>query len=92
VSAWALDLGITDRELRNVWTKNLGANTKIILAIHQMFSAALSYYEDTVSPVKTYRNVAVEEQAGYRRLEEYFHCHRSVITDFIEYGNVVNFL
>ncbi|MBD3315241.1 MAG: response regulator [Chitinivibrionales bacterium] len=92
VSEWALELGITDRELRNVWTKNLGANTKIILAIHQMFSAALNYYEWVTSPVETYRNTAVEELSGYRRLEEYFHCHRSVITDFIEYGNVVNFL
>jgi CheY-like chemotaxis protein len=92
VSEWALESGITDRELRNVWTKNLGANTKIILAIYQMFSAALSYYEKAILPVKTYRNAAVQDQGGYRRLEEYFHCHRSVITDFIEYGNVVNFL
>jgi DNA-binding NarL/FixJ family response regulator len=92
VSNWALEMAITDRELRNIWKKHLGANAKTILAIYQMFSAAIGYYERQNLSVTVYQNNSETDQANYRRLEEYFHCHRSIITDFIEFGNVVNFI
>jgi response regulator RpfG family c-di-GMP phosphodiesterase len=90
VSQWAIQMGISDRELRHIWTKNLGANAKIILSIYQIFEAAFNYYERHLSRADAYRNVPLQQQAGYRRLEEYFHCHRSTITDFIAFGNIAS--
>lgn len=88
VSRWAMHMGITDRELRHIWSKNLGANAKIILSIHQLFRTALAYYEKRVDEGTDRFSVPVEDLATYRRLEEYFHCHRSTISDFIMFGNV----
>ncbi len=92
VSQWALQMGITDRELRHIWTRNLGANAKVILSIYQLFSAAFSYYERVIESQDEYRNTPVQDESSYRRLEEYFHCHKSTIMDFIAFGNVVNFM
>ncbi len=91
VSQWAIQMGITDRELRHIWRKNLGANAKIILSIHQIFSAALSYYEK-VAAAGPGRQVRIHNPQVYRRLEEYYHIHRSTISDFIAYGNIAAFL
>jgi DNA-binding NarL/FixJ family response regulator len=90
VSQWAIQMGISDRELRHIWTKNLGANAKIVLSIYQIFEAAFNYFERHLTRADAYRNVPLEQQAGYRRLEEYFHCHRSTITDFIAFGNIAS--
>lgn len=88
VSQWALQMGITDRELRHIWRKNLGANAKTILTIYQVFSEAYTYYERHLGYKESYHNKSVEDTPTYRRLEEYFHCHRRAISDFISYGNV----
>ena len=45
VTQWAQQLGMTDRSLRHIWTRNLGANAKIILSIYKIFSQALTYFE-----------------------------------------------
>lgn len=92
VSQWAIHMGISDRELRHIWTKNLGANAKIILSIYQIFEAAFHYYERRVSNADAYQNRPLQSQDTYKRLEEYFHCHKSTITDFIAFGNVVPFV
>jgi DNA-binding NarL/FixJ family response regulator len=94
VTQWALEMGVTDRELRYIWTKNLGANTKIILFMYQVFQRAFRYYESSLrrvgeDPLGDGKLVAEEE---YRRHEEYFHLHRSLICDYIAFGNVVNFV
>jgi DNA-binding NarL/FixJ family response regulator len=91
VSQWALQMGITDRELRHIWTRHLGANAKVILTIYQMFSAAFAYYESTLDGAEDSRG-PLKDDGSYRRLEEYFHCHKSTIMDFIAFGNVVNFM
>jgi DNA-binding NarL/FixJ family response regulator len=87
VSQWAIQMGITDRELRHIWRKNLGANAKIILSIFQLFSAAFAYFEK-VALAGSERDVKILNTATYKRLEEYYHMHRSTITDFISYGNI----
>lgn len=92
VSEWALQMSITDRELRHIWTKNLGANAKIILTIHQMYRAAFDYYERLLGESGNFRNAPIQDQNAYRRLEEYYHCHRSTITDFLAFGNVASVL
>ncbi len=89
VSHWAMLLGITDRELRHIWSKNLGANAKIILTINQLFQSAFTYYQKLIDQVENRSSLPVSNSAGYRRLEEYFHCHKSTILDFIAFGNVV---
>ncbi|MBD3393262.1 MAG: response regulator [Chitinivibrionales bacterium] len=91
VSQWAIQMGITDRELRHIWRKNLGANAKIILSIHQIFTAAFTYYEKLAAAGEGAR-VRIHNPQVYRRLEEYYHLHRSTITDFIAYGNIAMLL
>jgi CheY-like chemotaxis protein len=88
VAQWAIQMGITDRELRHIWRKNLGANAKIILSICQIFSAAFGYYEHIVAHPDAESAGRLHNVLSYRRLEEYFHCHKSTIADFIAYGNV----
>ncbi|MFP4417901.1 MAG: response regulator [Chitinivibrionales bacterium] len=89
VSSWAMHMAITDRELRHIWSKNLGANAKIILSIHQLFRSAFDYYEQLADRGIERASFPVDDVATYRRLEEYFHCHKSTIIDFIAFGNVV---
>jgi response regulator RpfG family c-di-GMP phosphodiesterase len=89
VSQWAIQMGISDRELRHIWTRNLGANAKIILSIYQIFEAAFHFHERRLVRANAYQNQPVNDQNGYRRLEEYFACHRSTIADFIAFGNIV---
>jgi hypothetical protein len=92
VSQWAVQMAISDRELRHIWTKNLGANAKIILSIHQIFEAAFHYYERQLSGADAFRNLPVQQSDGYRRLEEFFHCHKSTIMDFVAFGNIAAIL
>lgn len=87
VSQWAQCLGMTDRALRHIWTKNLGANAKIILATYHIFNAAFMYYESIISGKKNSKSLK-----SYQRLEEFFHLHKSTITDYIAYGNVASLL
>jgi DNA-binding NarL/FixJ family response regulator len=91
VSQWAIQMGITDRELRHIWRKNLGANAKIILSISQIFSAAFSYYEHQIAATDSAAAARLHNVHTYRRLEEYYHCHKSTITDFIAFGNIAMF-
>jgi len=91
VSQWAIQMGITDRELRHIWRKNLGANAKIILSIYQMYSAAFAYFEK-VCAAGSSKLVRIANPSAYKRLEEYFHMHRHTITDFISYGNIAAML
>lgn len=89
VTDWALEMGVTDREIRHIWKRNLGANAKIILFMYQLFRGAFTYYEHFLEPDFDGADTAVPED--YRRREEYYHCHRSTICDYIAFGNVVNF-
>lgn len=92
VSNWAQSLGMTDRTLRHIWTKNLGANAKIILSIFQMFETAFSYsIKLQMDNFNTYSG-SVAQSSTYKRLEEFFHLHKSTITDFISFGNVAALL
>jgi DNA-binding NarL/FixJ family response regulator len=91
VSQWAALMGITDRELRHIWRTHLGANAKIILSIYQMFSAAFACYERMIEKEAT-EQIHVANPALYKRLEEYYHMHRSTINDFISYGNIATVL
>lgn len=88
VSQWAQLIGLTDRALRLVWTKNLGANAKIILSMHDMFRASFDYYETLVKSGEVAALASVPPPQSYRRMEEYFHIHKSTITDFVSYGHV----
>jgi hypothetical protein len=97
VTQWGIEMGVTDRELRYIWAKALGANTKIILFIHQVYQKAIAYYQNLlVHPrSQSWQAEADEGTKGsdeYRRHEEYYHLHRSVICDYLAYGNVVNFV
>lgn len=89
VSQWAQLCGVTDRALRYLWTKNLGANVKIILAVYHIFMNALTYYEQQNATERPDADSLPINHAHYRRLEEFFHLHKSTITDFIRYGNIV---
>jgi DNA-binding response OmpR family regulator len=91
VSQWAIQTGITDRELRHIWRKHLGANAKIILSIYQIFSAAFAYYEKMAAS-EIGSLVRTGNPSVYKRLEEYFQMHRSTIMDFIAYGNITALL
>ncbi len=95
VTEWALELGISDRELRHIWKQHLGANAKIILFIYQVYRRALAYYEgrfmDALSGLHLHSEAAIEDRSDYTRMEEYFFLHRSTISDYIEFGNIVNF-
>ncbi|MGD9200460.1 MAG: response regulator [Chitinispirillia bacterium] len=92
VTQWAQQLGMTDRSLRHIWTKNLGANAKIILSIYKIFSQALSFFEKCELEGSCYSNTSVYQSSSYKQLEEFFHLHKSTITDFISYGNFAAFL
>jgi ActR/RegA family two-component response regulator len=97
VTQWAIEMGVTDRELRYIWTKALGANTKIILFIYQVYRKAIAYYQNLLAHPRSqsWQAEADEGTKGsdeYRRHEEYYHLHRSVICDYLAYGNVVNFV
>ncbi len=81
VTQWALDLGLSDREIRYTWRTKVGANAKIILFMYQLFSQAFKYYSDP-------HNYDVRSDV-YRHCEEYYHMHRSVINDYIAFGHVV---
>ena len=91
VSQWAQLMGMTDRTLRHIWTKNLGANAKIILSIYQMFETAYNYFEQLEQNSERLKVKKAIESSSYKRLEEFFHMHKSTITDFIAYGNVAAF-
>ena len=84
-------MGMTDRTLRHIWTKNLGANAKIILSTFQMFETAFDYFEKLGQDSESYKINKIIESNSYKRLEEFFHMHKSTITDFIAYGNVAAF-
>ncbi len=88
VSQWAQLMGMTDRALRHIWTKHLGANTKIILSIYQIFNSAFQYFERLDSEKTLYQKEKSINSKTYIHLEEFFHMHRSTITDYIAYGNV----
>jgi len=88
VGQWAQHLGLTDRALRFVWTRNLGANAKIILYIYKILSSAFGYYEKELSGAMTAPRDQLVASEPYVYLEEAFHMHRSSITDFIAYGNI----
>ncbi len=92
VSQWAQMMGMTDRALRHIWTKNLGANAKIILSIYQMFETAFDYFEKVIQKGEDYKIAKIIESGSYRRLEEFFHLHKSTISDFIAYGDVAAFI
>jgi hypothetical protein len=96
VTGWALEMGVTDRELRYIWKKKLGANAKIILFIYQVYRRAFAYFEDQVAQRAGERRQSIvtawAEGDEYRRMEEYFHLHRSTILDYLAFGNVVNFM
>lgn len=92
VSQWAQSMGMTDRTLRHIWTKNLGANAKIILSIYQMFETAFDYFEKVGRESESYKLKKILDSNSYKRLEEFFHMHKSTITDFIAYGNVAAYL
>ncbi len=92
VSQWAQMMGMTDRSLRHIWTKNLGANAKIILSTYQMFETALDYFEKVILETEQYKIDKIIQSSTYRRLEEFFHLHKSTITDFIAYGDVAAFM
>lgn len=92
VSQWAQMMGMTDRSLRHIWTKNLGANAKIILSIYQMFETAFDYFEKVIQETESYKIAKIIESSSYRRLEEFFHLHKSTISDFIAYGDVAAFI
>ncbi|MBN1981835.1 MAG: response regulator [Chitinivibrionales bacterium] len=89
VADWAQLLSMTDRALRYIWTKNLGANAKIILAIYQIFMAAFGYYDRLLTENSSRTGTTDTSSSQYRRLEEFFHMHKSTIHDFINYGNIV---
>jgi CheY-like chemotaxis protein len=91
VTKWAKYIGITDRSLRHIWKNNLGANAKIILSTFLIFKNAFDYYE------KYFRgNISQDKElfhsSKYRHLEEFFHTHKSTITDFISYGDIAAFM
>lgn len=88
VSKWAQQLGMTDRSLRHIWTKNLGANAKIILSIHAIFSMAFNYFERCEIENSEILGEKFLHTSSYRRLEEFFHIHKSTISDFIAYGDI----
>lgn len=96
VTDWAVEMGITDRELRYIWKRNLGANAKIILFIYQVYRRAFDYYEKNLLDTRPSGRGADElpryHADDYRRMEEYYHLHRSTICDYLAYGNVVNIL
>ena len=92
ISQWAQLMGMTDRTLRHIWTKNLGANAKIIISIYQMFETAFEYFDKVIRGSESYKLKKILTSSSYKRLEEFFHMHKSTITDFIEYGNVAAYL
>lgn len=92
VSQWAQMMGMTDRSLRYIWTKNLGANAKIILSTYQMFETAFDYFEKVMLQSEQYKVDKIIQSNTYIRLEEFFHLHKSTITDFIAYGDVAAFM
>ncbi len=87
VSKWAKLMNITDRSLRYIWKNNLGANAKIILSIFHMFNDAFTYYEKFLHGTHPKTKVLLKSNT-YKRLEEFFHMHKSSITDFIQYGDI----
>lgn len=93
VTYWAAAMNMTDRELRFIWKKHMGANAKIILAIHRLLQRALDYYNSlaaghtTTSSQKT----ALCSTDEYKHLHEYFFTHRTIILDYLAFGNVVTF-
>ena len=95
VTEWALELGISDRELRHIWKRHLGANAKIILFIYHVYHRAFTYFESRLSDALSGQHIhaaeEIEDKSGYTRMEEYYFLHRSTIMDYIEFGNVVNF-
>ncbi|MBD3419864.1 MAG: response regulator [Chitinivibrionales bacterium] len=96
VTQWAMEIGITDRELRHIWKKNLGANAKIILFIYQLFKNACAHYEKLLEAklrdLESEEDVQILKKDGYKKQEEYFHMHKSTITDYIEFGNLAAFM
>ena len=93
VTQWAVDMGITDRELRYIWTKGLGANTKIILFMYTLFKNAFTFFEKChqTGDISSLTKECLKSDS-YRRMEEYFHMHRSTICDYLMFGNVANFV
>jgi len=88
ISQWAMHMGMTDRTLRHIWTKNLGANAKIIISIFQMFEMAFKHFEVISTTGENGDAQKIVQSDHYHRLEEFFHMHKSTITDFIAYGNI----
>lgn len=92
VSQWAQALGLTDRALRHMWTKNLGANTKIILSIYQIFTAAFKYYRQFFEGGINKDDKHLKSTDSYKHLEEFFHTHKSSICDYIAYGDIASLM
>ena len=91
VSQWAQLLGLTDRALRLIWTKNLGANAKIIISTYHIFKTAFDYYSDIINEKVTSDHANVTSER-YIYLEEFFHTHKSTISDLIAYGDIAAFM
>lgn len=79
VTGWAMALSVSDREIRHLWKKKMGANAKIILFMYHVFKELFLYY-DTVEKYTTQKDV-------YRHCEEYYHMHRSLINAYIAFGH-----
>ncbi|MBD3344377.1 MAG: response regulator [Chitinivibrionales bacterium] len=96
VTEWAIEMGVTDREIRHIWKKNLGANAKIILFIFHLFRKAFGYNElfllNNGDDGGDGESLLVKNPLEYKKQEEYFHLHRSTILDYLAFGNIVNFL
>lgn len=92
VGQWAQAMGLTDRALRNMWSKNLGANTKIILSIYHILDSAFRYYRQFFQGRIGSDHVALVNSEGYIYLEEFFHTHKSSIVDYLAYGDIASLM
>lgn len=87
VSQWAIDAGITDRELRYVWKEKIGLMARYALTLYHAFSLAFKCSEHCISNTCPGSPCSIVTSAKYEMLEKYFRqqsmmsviLHRSII-------------
>ncbi|MFP4164228.1 MAG: response regulator [Chitinispirillaceae bacterium] len=81
VNEWAEMMGITDRQLRNVWNTGGLPGARNVIFLHQLYSRAFSFYENSFNGASDQSKLL--ESNEYQRFTEYYLTHRQLFSSVL---------
>lgn len=82
VNEWAGIMGITDRQLRNVWSSGNLPGARNALFLFQLFSKVFSYYESAFNGEAS--KLELLQDLEYQRFAEYYLTHKQLFSSVIQ--------